>query len=63
MRTQIIGDGKFESADLVAALQDDGYEKGPRAVMALIPEPASVALLMAGMIGMALLGRRARACD
>lgn len=40
-------DGEFSSSDLVVAFQDGGYEKGPRPVVASVPEPQSVAFLAA----------------
>lgn len=52
------GDGTFDSSDFVAAFASGGYEKGPRAVNA-VPEPASCAMLIAGLIGI-MLRRRAR---
>ncbi len=54
------GDGIFDTGDLVIALQDGGYEQGPRPIAVVVPEPNSVLLLMAGLIGVALGGRRLR---
>ena len=50
-------DQEFDSSDLVAAFQDGGYEKGPRPEMNAVPEPASLAILMAGLIGVASVSR------
>jgi uncharacterized protein YjbI with pentapeptide repeats len=44
------GDGEFDRADLVLALQDGGYAQGPRAALAAVPEPATLALLLLGMV-------------
>ena len=32
------GDGEFESADLIVALADGGYDAGPRAAVSAVPE-------------------------
>jgi hypothetical protein len=42
--------GRFDSADLIAALADGGYEQGPRAAVSAVPEPASFVILVVGMI-------------
>jgi hypothetical protein len=39
------GDAEFSSSDFVVAFQDGGYERGPRAAVQQVPEPASVVLL------------------
>jgi hypothetical protein len=46
------GNGRFNSTDFVAAFTDGGYELGPRpaAAVAAIPEPASVTLLVIGVV-------------
>jgi hypothetical protein len=49
------GDGRTNSGDLVAALADGGYEAGPRAAVASVPEPNSLLLLV---VGLACLARR-----
>ena len=54
------GDGIFDSSDMVTAFADGGYEKGPRADVAAVPEPTSVLLLMAGLIGVAVCRLRLR---
>ena len=52
-------DGDFTSDDLIAALQDGGYEQGPRNNVAAVPEPASHFLLITGATAIAI-GRRRR---
>jgi hypothetical protein len=52
------GDSEFTSADLVRALQDGGFEQGPRGGVNVVPEPASILLLMGGLIGIASYRRR-----
>ena len=47
------GDGQFGTADFTAAFQDGGFEQGPRNALANVPEPASVVLVMIGLIGLA----------
>ena len=54
------GDGRTDSSDLVAALSDGGYELGPRAAVAAVPEPTSVLLTVLGMLGLALHRRHNR---
>ena len=44
------GDGEFDSLDLVVAFSDGGYELGPRSELVLVPEPTSLAPLVAGLI-------------
>ena len=46
------GDGSFDSGDVVVAFQDGGFELGPRLSANVVPEPASCAMLLAGLIGM-----------
>ena len=45
-------DLEFDSADLVQALSDGGYEAGPKAAVAAVPEPATVVLLLIGFLGL-----------
>jgi hypothetical protein len=53
------GDGRTNSTDLVAALADGGYEQGqPPAATAAVPEPASMGLLLMGVLFSALARRR-----
>ena len=53
------GDHRFGTGDLVAAFQDGGYEQGPRMAINAVPEPASVASLLGGVIvGMVVYRRR-----
>lgn len=51
------GDGDFTSSDMIAAFQDGGYEKGPRKGTKLVPEPNSLALLMAALTGVVRFSR------
>jgi T5SS/PEP-CTERM-associated repeat protein len=51
------GDGRTNSSDLVAALAGGGYEAGPRAAVQAVPEPATLILLLPGLL---LLARRSR---
>ena len=44
------GDGEFDRADVVLALQDGGYAQGPRVALAAVPEPASLVLVLLGMV-------------
>ena len=44
------GDGDFTSDDIVTALADGGYEQGPRAAVAAVPEPNSLVPLMLGLM-------------
>ena len=52
------GDGYFGTGDLVAAFEEGGYEQGPRAAVNAVPEPASIVLLMIGLIGVTFCHRR-----
>ena len=45
------GDGEFDSGDLIVAFQDAGFEAGPRAAAATVPEPSSILLLCVGILG------------
>jgi hypothetical protein len=51
------GDGRTGTGDLVAALTDGGYEAGPRPAVAAVPEPASLVLLLFGLLA-GVRGRR-----
>jgi hypothetical protein len=55
------GDGDFNSSDMVTAFTDGGYEKGPAAGAVAVPEPTSALILAAGLIGIGIFRRRARA--
>ena len=44
-------DLEFTSADLVVALADGGYERGPRAAVSSVPEPSSGLLVLLGTLG------------
>jgi hypothetical protein len=50
-------DGDFTSGDLVVALQDGGYELGPRMATNPVPEPASFVIFVAALIGIAIRSR------
>ena len=52
------GDGDFDSSDFVAAFTAGGYELGPRGAVSAVPEPGSLALVMAGIFGVGMLRRR-----
>ena len=54
------GNGLFTSSDMVAAFVDGGYEQGPNTDAAVVPEPTALLLLMAGLIGTAVRGRRSQ---
>jgi hypothetical protein len=54
------GDGIFNSSDMVRAFVDGGYEKGLRMDAAAVPEPTSVLLLAAGLMGVAIVQQRRR---
>jgi hypothetical protein len=55
------GDKLFGSGDLVTAFQGGGYEAGPRAGVAAVPEPASWLMLIGGWLSLGILRRRKRA--
>ena len=44
------GDGLFGTSDFVTAFQDGGYEAGPRPAVSAVPEPASLTLLLLGLL-------------
>ena len=44
------GSGRFDTGDLIFALADGGYEAGPRAATAAVPEPTTVVLQLIGSI-------------
>jgi hypothetical protein len=50
------GSGRTNTSDLVAALADGGYERGPATAVSSVPEPSSVLLLLLGCL--ALVRRR-----
>ena len=52
------GDDIFDSGDVVTAFVDGGYEKGPPTDAATVPEPASVLLLVTGLIAVAVCRRQ-----
>ena len=55
------GDGEFTSGDFVVAFDDGGFELGPRAVVADVPEAPAAMLTAIAMIG--LLAKRRRRAD
>lgn len=52
------GDGFFTSADFVTAFAAGGYELGPRAATAAVPEPATMSLLLLGLLSCRNVRRR-----
>jgi hypothetical protein len=44
------GSGRFDSTDLIFALADGGFELGPRAANAAVPEPSGGSLLLLGLL-------------
>ena len=50
------GDGRANTSDLVVALSDGGYEAGPAAAVAAVPEPSCLTLILLG--GLLALPRR-----
>ncbi|MEZ6117393.1 MAG: LamG-like jellyroll fold domain-containing protein [Pirellulaceae bacterium] len=51
-------DGQFNTSDFVAAFTEGGFEKGPRGGVAAVPEPASMAMLFVGMLGLLKFRRK-----
>ena len=54
-------DGEFDRTDLLLALQDGGYAEGPRAAMAAVPEPGSLAIVLLAILcggGFSFAGER-----
>jgi hypothetical protein len=52
------GDSEFNSADFVYAFQAGGYEMGPRTAISPVPEPASVGLLLSGLVMLSRFRKR-----
>ena len=50
-------DLRTTTSDLVAALAGGGYEQGPRPAVNAVPEPASIALLLVGLIATGVVTR------
>ena len=55
------GNRFFDSGDLVAAFADGGYEMGPAPATSGVPEPTSIAILMASVIGIVIRWRQVEA--
>jgi hypothetical protein len=55
------GSGDFDSSDLVLAFQYAGYERGPRQVLAAVPEPSGGLLFGIAVLGTILISRRDQA--
>lgn len=51
-------DADFNTADLVFAFQDGGFEAGPRAAVAVVPEPAAGIWIAAGLVALAKKRKR-----
>jgi hypothetical protein len=51
-------DRVFDSGDFVAAFQDGGYEMGPKAAVAAVPEPTTSAMIIPLVIGLLGVARR-----
>lgn len=51
------GDGRFGTGDLVTAFEDGGYEQGKLAGASAVPEPASIFILIGGLIGIGFCHR------
>ena len=51
------GNGRFDTGDLVIALADGGYEQGPRAAVSAVPEPTSMMMFIAVLMGLAIRRR------
>ncbi|MEZ6119986.1 MAG: hypothetical protein R3C28_25910 [Pirellulaceae bacterium] len=52
------GNGEFDSADLVLAFQDGGYELGPREAVRSVPEPNGFVLPSVCLFAIGWLLRR-----
>ena len=50
------GDLRFDSGDFVTAFQGGGFEAGPLAAVAVVPEPSSMTLLL--LATLAIFSRR-----
>ena len=51
------GNGEFDSSDVVVAFSDGGYEQGPQPAANAVPEPASIVVLLVGLV-VITIGRR-----
>ncbi len=51
------GNGEFDSSDIVVAFSDGGYEQGPQPAANAVPEPASIVVLLVGLV-VITIGRR-----
>lgn len=56
------GDGDFGTGDFVLAFSAGGFEAGPRVAVDAVPEPASVTILVLGILGVVRLAR-SRSCQ
>ena len=54
------GNGDFTTTDFVTALAGGGYEQGPRAAVAAVPEPSTAWLLVIGLLSCRLRHPRRR---
>jgi hypothetical protein len=52
------GDLLFDSSDMVTAFTDGGYEKGPLTDTVAVPEPSSILMVIASLMGVAIRRHR-----
>ena len=57
------GDQRFDTADLITAFRDGGYELGPRNIAARVPEPTSLGGLLIGLLSVFCVHVRRLGCE